>query len=156
MSAAGLIDEVQQLGVELEARGERIRYSPAAGVSPELLSRLRQHKGEVIAELRRRDNPGGSALGEATPGQLEEAPIIEARQEQELGAVLIRSPRYGEVWLALSEGMAAELRAEEGAREAPRPVLTSTDITALRGKSEAAVRVALEIARIFPGARVVQ
>ena len=74
MSAAGLIDEVQQLGIELEARGERLRYSPAARVPPELLSRLKQHKAEVIEELRRRENPGGAGLGETAPGQLS-APV---------------------------------------------------------------------------------
>ncbi len=156
MSAAGLIDEVQRLGVELEARGERLRYSPAAGVTPELLGRLKQHKAEVIEELRRRENPGGTTAGSVAPDHLEEAPILETRQDQEPGAVLIRSAIYGECWLALVPSMADDLRAEESQRPKPRPVLLPSDIAKLRGKSEAAVRAALEVARGFESVRVVQ
>ena len=87
---------------------------------------------------------------------LAEAPVIETRQDQEPGAVLIRSTKYGEVWLALTEGMAAEIRSEEAQRSEPRPVLLTDDIAKLRGKSKAAVRAALELARVFPGTRVIQ
>ncbi len=80
--------------------------------------------------------------------------IVQIREE--VGAGLIASPRYGEVWIALTPGMAAELRAEEAQRSEPRPVLLPDDIAALRGKSEAAICAALEVARAFPGARVIQ
>ena len=92
-------------------------------------------------------------LDDATE-DLAAAPIIESRQEP--GAVLIQSPRFGPVWIALAPGVADELRAEEAQRSEPRPVLLADDITALRGKSEAAVRATLGVARAFPGARVVQ
>ena len=89
----------------------------------------------------------------ATAGTgLEEAPIAETRLEP--GAVLIESPRFGPVWIALTPGMADELRAEEAQRLESRAVLLTDDIANLRGKSETAVRAALEVARVFPGARV--
>ena len=91
----------------------------------------------------------------ATAGTgLKEAPIAETRLEP--GAVLIESPRFGPVWIALTPGMADELRAEEAQRSEPRPVLLADDLAKLRGKSEAAVRTALEVARVFGPARVVQ
>ena len=51
---------------------------------------------------------------------------------------------------------ADRLAAEEGARSRPRPVLTPEDIARLAGKSDAMVAAALEVARTFPGSRVVQ
>ena len=50
--------------------------------------------------------------------------------------------------------VADELRIEEAARDMPRPVLDPADIAALRGKPEAAVRVALEVFRIFGEAKI--
>ena len=52
--------------------------------------------------------------------------------------------------------MAAELRAEEAQRSEPRPVLLPDDIANLRGKSEAAIKAALQVAGVFPGAKVIQ
>ncbi len=94
-------------------------------------------------------------MTKASPGEdLDDAPIVESRQQ--IGAVRIRSAKYGVVWLALTASVAAELRAEEASREAPRPVLTGEDVARLRGKSEAAVRAVVEVATAFPGARVLQ
>ena len=45
---------------------------------------------------------------------------------------------------------------EEAGRREPRAGLTPDDIAALRGKPDAAVRAALEMARTFQGARVIQ
>ena len=78
-----------------------------------------------------------------------------ALPRQPIGAVLIESRRFGcEVWLAMDPGMAEELASEEARRDAPRPVLRPADIAALRGKPEAAIRAVLEVAKVFPGARV--
>ncbi len=87
-------------------------------------------------------------------GHLDEAPIIETRQDQEPGAVLIASPKYGEVWVALTAEMTANLRAEEAQRLAPRAVLMVADIIALHGKPEAAIKATLEVFRIFGEAKV--
>ncbi len=46
--------------------------------------------------------------------------------------------------------------AEEAQRSEPRAVLLPADVTALKGKSKAAVRAALDVARTFAGSRVVQ
>ncbi len=91
----------------------------------------------------------------ATAGTgLEEAPIAETRLEP--GAVLIESPRFGPVWIALTPSMADELRAEEAQQAERRPVLLPADIAALAGKSEQAIKAALRVAVVFPGARVLQ
>ena len=103
---------------------------------------------EVLREIR--EHGAGSTPDSA----LEEARIVEARHE--LGAVRVRSPLYGEVWVVLTPEMEAELRAEEAGRDEPRAVLAPADIAALRGKPESAVRAVLEVAKVFPGARVIQ
>ena len=75
-------------------------------------------------------------------------------QNPDPAAVLIRSPRFGEVWLAPSDGMAGEPRAEEAHRSEPRPVLESQDIELFRGRSPAAIQALLEVATVFPGSRM--
>ena len=54
-------------------------------------------------------------------------PILDP--EEQIGAVLLRSPRYGEVWLALEACTVPDLRVAEQARETPRPVLLAEDVT---------------------------
>ncbi len=44
-----------------------------------------------------------------------EAPILDP--EEQIGAVLLRSPWYGEVWIALDAGTVPELQAQEQARK---------------------------------------
>jgi hypothetical protein len=72
----------------------------------------------------------------------------------EIGAVRIRTKKFGAIWLALDQNTADELRAEEQQREHPRPVLMADDVAHLESKSEAAIRGALEVIRAFPGARI--
>ena len=81
-------------------------------------------------------------------------PILDP--EEKIGAVLLRSPRYGEVWLALDACAVPELRVAEQARETPRPVLLAEDVARLRGRSPEAVQAVLRVAAAFPGARVIQ
>jgi len=52
MSAAATITELQRLGIQLEADGDRLRYRPQSGLPPELLARLKAHKAELLALLR--------------------------------------------------------------------------------------------------------
>jgi hypothetical protein len=81
----------------------------------------------------------------------EEEPPLKAAQ---IGAVRIRTKKFGSIWLALDETTADELRAEEQQREHPRPVLMEEDVAHLENKSEEAIRAALEVIRAFPGARI--
>lgn len=92
--------------------------------------------------------------GEASGVPLDPAGVIETRDGP--GAVRIRSKAYGEVWIALDPCMVPELVAEEARHTSPRPVLLASDVARLRGKPEAAIRAVLEVARAFPGARVLQ
>jgi hypothetical protein len=61
-----------------------------------------------------------------------------------------------EVWIALSEDMAAELRAEEAGRPEPRPVLTPSDVMKLKDKRKETIRAVLNALAVFPGSGVVQ
>ena len=81
-------------------------------------------------------------------------PILDP--EEQIGAVLFRSPRYGEVWLALEACIVPELRVAEQARETPRPVLLAEDVAWLQGRPPEAVQAVLRVAAAFPGARVIQ
>jgi hypothetical protein len=73
----------------------------------------------------------------------------------EIGAVLIRTAKFGPVWLAIDPATADEIRTEEQQREKPCPVLTPEDVAHLENKSVEAIRGALEIIRAFPGARII-
>ena len=138
-----LLADLQSRGVQVVAEGQQLRCrGPRGALRPADLDRLKAHKTEILAELHHTE------AAELTGGK-----IVEARHE--LGAVLIRSNRLdGELWVALDPGMAAELRAEEQARETPRPVLLPEDVAALRGKPEAMIRATLNVLAVFPGAQI--
>ena len=91
------------------------------------------------------------------PKALAEAPgyLTRAEHREKPGAVRLES-RFGSIWIALNLSMAAELQAEEQARETPRPVLLPEDVASLRGKSQAMVRGALNVLAEFPGTKVIQ
>ena len=57
--------------------------------------------------------------------------------------------------IATDTGVAAAIRVEEQHRNQPRPVVMFDDMDRLQGKSEKAIRGALEVIRAFPGARVI-
>jgi hypothetical protein len=88
------------------------------------------------------------------PGTLDGAPIVETREQ--IGAVLIRSPRFGEVWMVLEPSIAPEIVAEESGRAEPRPVLLAKDVARLRGKSDEMIRATLAVLATFPDARLIQ
>jgi hypothetical protein len=85
---------------------------------------------------------------------LSESEALEVREQ--IGGVLLRSPRFGEVWVALEPTMAPQLAAEEAGRGEPRPVLLAEDLVKLRGKSDETIRAALATIAVFPSARLVQ
>lgn len=125
--------------------GQRLRVEAPVGVlTQELRAALAARKEQILARLR------ADPLVSSEAHAIADGHLVEARER--LGAVLVRSAHYGEIWLALDPCMVAELVAEDGA--SPRPVLLVEDVARLRGKSKAAIRAVLEVARVFPGARV--
>ncbi len=48
---AELLAHLDRLGVRLEADGDRLRYYPRSTLTPELIARLKAHKGDVLAML---------------------------------------------------------------------------------------------------------
>jgi hypothetical protein len=77
--------------------------------------------------------------------------LVEAREQ--VGAVLIRSARFGEVWLALVPSMRRDLVAEETRRTEPRPVLSVRDLVRLRGRSDETIRAVLAAIAVTPQVR---
>ena len=54
MSIQALLTELDQLGVKLEADGDRLLYAgPQEAISPELIKRLKVHKTDLLALLQR-------------------------------------------------------------------------------------------------------
>ena len=75
MNASALLDELDSLGVTLEARGDRLRFKPVDALPPKLLAVLRSQKREILVLLkgeRQTENEIRSAntsLSEITPYQ---------------------------------------------------------------------------------------
>ncbi len=54
MTAAAILSECEQLGIELLIEGKRPRYrGPSNALTPQIIARLRTHKGELLAYLNR-------------------------------------------------------------------------------------------------------
>jgi hypothetical protein len=85
---------------------------------------------------------------------LADSEVLASREQ--IGAVRLRSPKYGDVWVVLEQSMAPELLAEEAAQEDPCAVLLAEDVVKLRGKSEEMIRASLAVLAVFPGARLIQ
>lgn len=52
MSAADLLLDLDRLGIQVEADGERLQYFPRSALTPDLLDRLKAHKADLLAVLR--------------------------------------------------------------------------------------------------------
>ena len=72
MSAAELLMDLGRLGIRLEADGERLRFHPRSALTPELLGRLKAHKGELLTMLLRASDFDVDNAPNAEP-----APIID-------------------------------------------------------------------------------
>jgi TubC N-terminal docking domain len=59
MTASQLMDDLDQRGIRLEVRGDRLRYSPRSAVTPELTERMIQCKPELLKIIR---GDGGTSL----------------------------------------------------------------------------------------------
>lgn len=51
MTSHELLADLERLGITIEARGDRLRYSPISAVTPELIDRLKSHKAELLAMM---------------------------------------------------------------------------------------------------------
>jgi hypothetical protein len=49
--AAALLTELTRHGIELQARGDRLRYRPQSAMTPELAERVRTHKADLLTLL---------------------------------------------------------------------------------------------------------
>lgn len=66
MTAADLLAELNERGITVEARGDRLRYSPPSAVTPDLADRMKARKGELLAILRDAPNDTAIDLTDAT------------------------------------------------------------------------------------------
>jgi len=66
MNATDLITDLARLGIRIEAHGDRLRYSPRSAVTPDLADRMKAHKGELLAILRRDPDAQVIELTDAT------------------------------------------------------------------------------------------
>lgn len=55
MTALDVLAELQRLGVEVVAAGEKIRFRPGEAVGPELREAMRRHRPEILRLLRGHD-----------------------------------------------------------------------------------------------------
>ena len=154
-AVSSLLVELERLGVELETRGDRLRFRPVDAVPENLVQALRKHKTELLSRLRSSSGPGALLVDE--DDQINQRRIADTQARSLIGSVRIHSHLLdSEIWLALDEHAASELRVEEEGQERPRPVLTPEDIIALERMSPAKIRAAVEWIRRLPMFRVIQ
>jgi hypothetical protein len=55
LAATRVLSRVQAHGITLVPDGNRLRFSPASALTPELVEELRQHKEDILSILRRRE-----------------------------------------------------------------------------------------------------
>jgi len=55
LTAAKVLSEVHAHGVTLIPDGDRLRFSPASALTPEMVEELRQHKEDILSILRHRE-----------------------------------------------------------------------------------------------------
>ena len=66
VNATDLITDLARLGIRIEVHGDRLRYSPRSAVTPDLADRMKDHKGELLAILRRDPDAPAIDLTDAT------------------------------------------------------------------------------------------
>lgn len=54
-NAADLLAELDALGIQLEADGERLRFRPRERMTADLAGRMKTHKAELLAAVRKRE-----------------------------------------------------------------------------------------------------
>ena len=94
MSIAQLFKELTLLGIQIEARGDRVRYSPPSQLTPDLADEIVAHRTEVLAVLNG-DPEALSALAveaiwQATLDELKSDPTIPPEVAEALQTVVCR------------------------------------------------------------------
>lgn len=56
MTVTDLLTELRQCGIELEARGEQLRYRPKDALTPDQRAVIHEHKAELVALLSKRED----------------------------------------------------------------------------------------------------
>ena len=80
MTADAILTELNQIGVELNAVGDRLRYRPKDAVPADLLERMKDNKADLLAALHHQQ---AEALAAAMPapkrGHILELVLIDGR-----------------------------------------------------------------------------
>jgi hypothetical protein len=110
---------------------------------------------ELLREIRARAVPRDFLLADdEVPSSSADAPVVEASEE--IAAVLLRSPEFGDVWLARDDREAQKLVDEVQAVGQWIPVFTFDEAALLHGKSDGMLRALLMAKAGLPGSRLLQ
>ena len=92
MNAARLMTDLARLGIRIESRGDRLRYAPRSAATPDLVHRIKSHKGQLLAILRRDpettevDSHDAATVSQSTLEQLGgNPPTCDTGTEHDLG-----------------------------------------------------------------------
>ncbi len=66
-TAAALLAELTRQGIELQARGNRLRYRPRAALTPELVEQVRARKSELLSLLAPEDDQTSNRAAQTGP-----------------------------------------------------------------------------------------
>ena len=162
MDAHAIVAALRSRGAEIQLVGRRLGVSPRRALDDELRRAIRTYRDELFALVSSEGGRGvvsplAKHLNTSTVPTLVDLaaePVSEVRER--LGAVLIHSRAFGEVWLALDPCMVDELAAEEESRSTPRPILRVEEVARFKGRPAGLVQAALDVLRVFPGTRVIQ
>src|SRR5262245_17313111 len=114
MDAHAIVATLRSRGADIQLVGERLGVSPRRALDDELRRAIRTYREELLAlvssegegrvVLRSTKHLNTSTV--ASVIELTAEPVVAVRER--LGAVLIHSARFGEVWLALDTSMIPE------------------------------------------------
>ena len=79
-----LLTDLARRGIELEARGDRLRFRPKMAMSPGLIDRLKAHKPAILAALRGGWLPPTRPDGAADDSVAPSSPAVEVPHELSL------------------------------------------------------------------------
>jgi len=93
MSVWALLEELNHLGVELQAVGDTLEYEgPEEAITPELLDRLRRHKTELVRLLPGDHGPGRAVGLDPAVRELRAAGW---KPKERSGKTIYQSPQSG-------------------------------------------------------------
>jgi hypothetical protein len=141
--AEQLVHVARDLGVHLAAEGGKL--AAYGQLSDDLRSLIREHRDEILEELRRE--------AATTPNVIQPADGV-ARSKSE--SALVYVPSLGrELWISSDPDEAARLRPELAADDVDRPVVIADDIVKLASLPTEGLLAAVRGLCAFPGARAV-